>query len=85
MLVRRGETSGAEPLSKHLAKSNLSFQYHAAGQGANSSLEDTTSAAFMVVKGERPTYEQLDQIQNDSTVRVTSRVSDRDTRDPNNQ
>lgn len=72
MLVPRGETSGAEPLSNHLANSNLSFQYHAAVQGANSSFDDTTSAAFMVVKGERPSYEQLDQIQNHSSLRVAS-------------
>ncbi|KAL6791487.1 hypothetical protein GGI42DRAFT_335764 [Trichoderma sp. SZMC 28013] len=72
MLVPRGETSGAEPLSNHLANSNLSFQYHAAVQGADSSFEDTASAAFMVVKGERPSYEQLEQIQNHSTLRVAS-------------
>ncbi|PTB48336.1 hypothetical protein M431DRAFT_513743 [Trichoderma harzianum CBS 226.95] len=72
MLVPRGETSGAEPLSNHLAKSNLSFQYHAAVQGANSFFDDKTSAAFMVVKGERPSYEQLDQIQNHSSLRVAS-------------
>lgn len=67
MLVPRGETSGAERLSNRLAKSNLSFQYH-----ANSSFDDKTSAAFMVVKGERPSYEQLDQIQNHSSLRVAS-------------
>lgn len=68
VLVPRGETSGAEPLSKVLAETNLSFQCHIITHDTNSSLTDMTSAAFMVVKAKEPAYEQLAQIQDDCTT-----------------
>ncbi|KAK1256362.1 hypothetical protein MKX07_008621 [Trichoderma sp. CBMAI-0711] len=85
LLVPAGETSGAEPLSKDLAETNLSFRHHAPppGGGANSS-STKGPAAFVVVKGEGPAYEQLGQMQDDSTLQATDTASSRDTASPSN-
>ncbi|PTB70916.1 hypothetical protein BBK36DRAFT_1108252 [Trichoderma citrinoviride] len=85
LLVPHAETSGAEPLSKHLAKTKLSFRHHNAAPGANASSTSAAAAGFVVVKGGRPAYEQLGQIQDDSTLQVTETVSSRDLRTPGRQ
>ncbi|KAL7814198.1 hypothetical protein V8C44DRAFT_326045 [Trichoderma aethiopicum] len=84
LLVPPGETSGAEPLSKDLAKTKLSFRHHPPAPGADSA-STKGPAAFVVVKGEGPAYEQLDQMQDDSTLQATDTASSRDaTTSPSN-
>ncbi|TFB03258.1 hypothetical protein CCMA1212_004255 [Trichoderma ghanense] len=81
LLVPPGETSGAEPLSKHLAKTNLSFRHRTAVPGADPASTGAASAAFVVVvKGKGPAYEQLGQMQDDSTLQATDTASSRDAR-----
>ncbi|KAL7941455.1 hypothetical protein V8C42DRAFT_335183 [Trichoderma barbatum] len=83
ILVPHGETNGAEPLSKPLAKTNLSFRYHALVHRDGSAPTNTKSAAFMVMKGERPAYEQLNQMQEGSISQISNRLSSQGTVTPN--
>lgn len=66
-LVAQGETSGAEPLSKRLAKTSLGFRHRVAVGANGSSGVDSAAAAFMVVKGGKPVYEQVSQMQDSSS------------------